>query len=350
MGRYMKAVRKFIYRLPRSIEQQNPETLLKNAVREELDDLQKLRVASARTTNYEKTLANEIARKRKTIAAKEHQARKFAAQGLRKSAIQVIEQMREARADLQEAEARLGEVRRDLRRLEKALRKQERRYRDTLREQAALLAEYERWKALRAVGESRSHIYLEKARRAIKQAALEARTIGKPGAGMSKRRLLFVNGVIIFLIVNSLLDIAIGKQHWPFSNYPMFARAEAGTLNDYTFSQLKLYGVTQGVRPREIPLRGRYIQPFDEGRLRAAFDRMNSRADPEERQRLLNGALRDFLRRYEKLRQAGRLDGPPLQGIRLYELHWRLDPQAANRDRPDYRELVAEVEQPRGNP
>lgn len=346
----MKSVRKFLSWLPPSGEQQDPESLLRNAVRKELENFKKLRVALARAMNYEKALASEAASKRKTIAAKERQAREFAAQRLREAAIQVFQEIHEARADLQEVEARLGEVRRELKRLEKALQKQERRYKDILREQAALLAEYERWKALRAAEESRSHIYLERARRAIKQAALEARTIGKPGAGTSKRRLLFINGVIIFLIVNSLLDIAIGKQHWPFSNYPMFARAEAGTLNDYTFSQLKLYGVTQGVRPREIPLRGRYIQPFDEGRLRAAFDRMNSKTDPEERQRLLNGALRDFLRRYERLRQAGRLDGPPLQGIRLYELHWRLDPRAANRERPDYRELVAEVEQSRGNP
>ena len=60
----------------------------------------------------------------------------------------------------------------------------------------------------------------------------------------------------------------------------------------------------------------------------------------------MNEALLDTLTRYEQLRLAGRHNGPPLQGLRLYKLGWRRDNRAENVDRPDRQELVAEVEQP----
>jgi len=60
---------------------------------------------------------------------------------------------------------------------------------------------------------------------------------------------------------------------------------------------------------------------------------------------LLNEALLDSLKRYEKLRLAGLHDGPPLQGMRLYRTERQLSTQTENADQPDHRELIAEVEQ-----
>jgi hypothetical protein len=169
---------------------------------------------------------------------------------------------------------------------------------------------------------------------------------GKPRAfGMSKLRFLFANGVIGFLIICSLVALAFDAEPWPFSPYPMYSYLTNGTGSDYSYSKPQLYGVTQEEPQREIPLRGYYIQPFDEGRLIIYFERIDSEADPEKRQRLLNEAVRDFLGQYESLRLAGRHDGPPLQSIRLYQLRWQLDPQAQNVDQPDSRELLAEYEQ-----
>jgi len=183
---------------------------------------------------------------------------------------------------------------------------------------------------------------------------------GDPRAlGMSKVRFLFANGVIGFLIICSLIALAIDRQSWPFSNYPMFSYLAGDTGRDYSFSKAQLYGVSQEEPHQEFPLRGSYIEPFQEDRLlvvnarmiegvgnesvfNAADDRIKE--DPEKRQQLLNEAAREFLSQYETLRQAGRHDGPPLQGIRLYRLHWQLDPQAENVDQPDYRELPAEYE------
>ena len=60
-----------------------------------------------------------------------------------------------------------------------------------------------------------------------------------------------------------------------------------------------------------------------------------------DRDRALAAALRDTLERYEANRRAGATDGPALRGVRLYELQYRLDPRARNRDRPDERRLLA---------
>jgi hypothetical protein len=109
-------------------------------------------------------------------------------------------------------------------------------------------------------------------------------------------------------------------------------------------SEMQLYGVTQEAPHREVPMRNSirdsaYIEPFDSGRLRAALSRIASTPDPEKRSRLLNEALLDSLKRYEKLRLAGLHDGPPLQSMRLYRTERQLDTQTESR------ELIAEVEQ-----
>lgn len=174
---------------------------------------------------------------------------------------------------------------------------------------------------------------------------------GNPRAlGMSKLRFLFANGVIGVLIICSLLALAIDAEPWPFSNYPMFSYLAGDTGNDYSFTKEQFYGVLQEEPHQQFPLRGSYIEPFQEDRLISYVQRIENGAnyqlktDPAKRQQLLNDATRDLFVQYETLRQAGRHDGPPLQGIRLYHLYWQLDPRAENVDQPDHWELLAEYE------
>jgi len=54
-------------------------------------------------------------------------------------------------------------------------------------------------------------------------------------------------------------------------------------------------------------------------------------------------ALGNLLGRYETRRRTGGHEGPPLAGLRLYRMTWRIDPRAANRDRPLSRELLGEA-------
>lgn len=160
---------------------------------------------------------------------------------------------------------------------------------------------------------------------------------------MSKQRILFLNVVIVLLVAISLLGIVVDREHWPFSQYPMYSEVQ----REYSLSGLRLFAVMQVEPQHEMPLRDfDYIRPFDQSRLTKALLRIKDEDNPKKRQQLLNEALLDCLTRYEKLRLTGHHDGPPLQGIRLYQLQWQLDARAENVDQPDHWELVAEVEQP----
>ena len=163
---------------------------------------------------------------------------------------------------------------------------------------------------------------------------------------MTKTRVFLLSAVSFLLIIGPLFSIIFDEEFWPFSPYPMYAKVQ----QEPSVSEMQLYGVTQEAPHREVPMResireSAYIEPFDPGRLRAALSRIESTPDSEKRSRLLNEALLDSLKRYEKLRLAGLHDGPPLQGMRLYRTERQLSTQTENADQPDHRELIAEVEQ-----
>jgi hypothetical protein len=154
--------------------------------------------------------------------------------------------------------------------------------------------------------------------------------------GMTRRRKALINFVLVTLIGGSLYDIAADREHWPFSQYPMFS----GVWRSPTFTWLRLFGVTAD--GREVALdTNEYVAPFDQSRLPKAFKRMlDERNDPAR----VRAALADCLRRYEELRREARHSGPPLIALRLYELEWAIDRRAANVDHPDRRRFIAEVQ------
>jgi hypothetical protein len=154
---------------------------------------------------------------------------------------------------------------------------------------------------------------------------------------MSKPRLLVVYALGAIIFGGAFYDLLRDTEHWPFSPYPMFSEITTGK----TLSMLRLYGVVQRSPLVEIQLDNNlYLQPFDNSRLADALGhaRLQNRVDE---------AVTDCLARYEALRRAGRHDGPPLVAMRLYLVTWTLDPSARNIDRPDRKELLAEVAPPR---
>lgn len=167
--------------------------------------------------------------------------------------------------------------------------------------------------------------------------------------GISKWRALLLHSVLVLLIAGSLYDIIMDRETWPFSQYPMYSEQHGTRL-----AQLQLFGITQEEPHHEIALddpsyvqpASQYLQPFDRSRLRLALAWILAKNERNPNPEMLDDALLDCLRRYEALRLAGRHDGPPLQGIRLYQLQWWLDPQARNVASPDNRIFIAEVEQP----
>jgi hypothetical protein len=152
---------------------------------------------------------------------------------------------------------------------------------------------------------------------------------------MTRARRIFLNLVLLAFVAGSTYDIATDQEHWPFSQYPMFSEV----WRSPTFSWLRLFGVMAD--GREFPLdANRYVAPFDQSRLPKALRQMRGEADADAR---LRSAVADCLARYEVLRAQGRHEGPPLVAMRLYELEWTIDPDAANVASPDRRTFLAEV-------
>lgn len=155
-----------------------------------------------------------------------------------------------------------------------------------------------------------------------------------PIVEISNRRRWIASLAVAVLVGGSAFDVLMAREDWPFSSYPMFWSVRSSEL-----SALSLYGVTAD--GEEILFNDvRYTHPFDITKTRVSLGKIHK--DPERRHQI-DDALRDFLRRYETGRMVGRHDGPPLVGIRLYNVHWKLDPWARNAHQPDEGELIAEV-------
>jgi hypothetical protein len=145
---------------------------------------------------------------------------------------------------------------------------------------------------------------------------------------MGRQRVLLVNSIIAFIISASIFDIVTDREHWPFSPYAMYSN-----IQGRNFKWIRLFGVTQD---GEIPLPA-YLKPFDEPRLVTAFRRMKKRPN------LLNEALYYYLARYKAMHLARLHHGPPLQGLRFYEIELELDDWARNKDRPYSKKLLYEI-------
>jgi hypothetical protein len=149
--------------------------------------------------------------------------------------------------------------------------------------------------------------------------------------------LAVILGGAIYAIV---IDAPYADEPWPFSAYPMYSELR----RNRAVERHRLFGVTREEPAREIPLVDPvFLYPLEHSRFYFTLGRLERRGDGR---RSLETAMRDTLERYEARRRAGLHDGPPLRGIRLYELRWRLDPLARNRDTPDQRRILFEVSSP----
>jgi hypothetical protein len=178
------------------------------------------------------------------------------------------------------------------------------------------------------------------------QTLLWGRVEPTPGASspivpLARPRILIIDALMGLILAGSLFNIVMDEEHWPFSNYPMYSFEEKSR----SLTKFRLYGVTQEEPLREFPLlQFRYTQPFDNSRLNYSFASIYAYNYPG-RARDLHNAVQNCFQRYETSRQEGRHNGPPLQAMRLYQVHWVLDAWARNVDQPDSKELVVEVTQ-----
>ena len=150
---------------------------------------------------------------------------------------------------------------------------------------------------------------------------------------MTRGRLILVHAVVAIIVLGHLYDIARQQEHWPFSNYPMWARLS----KDWHVTAIVPVGLTGQPDQPEVELSDpAYFAPLPLHFQRETFRTFKRNTPLRERQ------LADYLKRYEQLRRDGRHDGPPLVGLRVYERYWTLDKQAGNTARPDRTTLVYE--------
>jgi hypothetical protein len=149
---------------------------------------------------------------------------------------------------------------------------------------------------------------------------------------MRRQRALLVNSIIVFVISASIFDIVTDREHWPFSPYAMYSNVQ-----ERNFKWIRLSGLTED---GEIGLSSN-LRPFDEPRLVYAFRRLRKRPDN------LKKALQYCLSRYEAMGVAGIYTGPPIQGLRFYEVELDLDAWVRNKDQLYSKKLLYQIRQPK---
>jgi hypothetical protein len=138
---------------------------------------------------------------------------------------------------------------------------------------------------------------------------------------ISRWRRLVVHTILAVVVGGHALAVIRGQELWPFSYYPMYSRI----IDDDVVTSVQLFGVYEDRgAPREFVLESSHTYPLGARTTNGAADRLLRR-----REHQLVQALRDLLERYERRRQAQKHQGPPLQGLRLYQLRWRLDIETA---------------------
>lgn len=153
---------------------------------------------------------------------------------------------------------------------------------------------------------------------------------------MTRWRRAVVNVVVLFVLGGHVLSLVLDKEIWPFSPYAMYTRLERGPGHATSV----FYGVSEG-REWALDVR-RQLAPFDPVRLVHALRKL-----PEGAQ---EAAARDLARLYERNRQRGRHDGPPLDEVRLYRLYWDVTPENQPRLIPEERRLIMGLKVDGGTP
>jgi hypothetical protein len=165
------------------------------------------------------------------------------------------------------------------------------------------------------------------------QRTMPDNTVPEP---MSRWRLWMVNGIIAFLVLGHLYDIAKKATHWPFGQYEMFAKHGEKIGHD----RMAIMGVTPDNQEFRIS-EPQHAAPLPSYHARLAFMKASWIGIPAKREKLLGRLCAEYLQRYEAHRKAGQFSGPPAQSMRLYNLHWNLmDPELKNVATPDEKQLI----------
>ena len=139
---------------------------------------------------------------------------------------------------------------------------------------------------------------------------------------MSLGRRCVVYGLFAFVLGGNLLSFLFNRQVWPYSPYPMFADVE----DPHMFETLALVGE---------PVAGGEIWFEGQGYLSDALSPMiiNSAFGGRRARPGMSGVdqrLRETYEFYERRRQQGLSNAPPLRQLHLYRFSWTLRTDLAN--------------------
>ena len=159
---------------------------------------------------------------------------------------------------------------------------------------------------------------------------------------MSRFRMWFISGVLLFIVAGHLFDAWKRRDHWPFAAYPMFAGVNRAT----PITSEQLVGVTAD--GREIPVTSQMIGVLHMNRVRPSLVRIHnlSREPDSDDPRGAEKALDGLLEMYEARRTRGEHAGPPLVGMRFYRLRWEFMWRAENAATPEKSLLFQSTDAP----
>src|SRR5437762_14274432 len=118
---------------------------------------------------------------------------------------------------------------------------------------------------------------------------------------MKPWRVRLVYGVIGVIVLGHLYEIVRQHEHWPFSNYPMWAQV----TDKWELRTIETVGVTDEAEPREVRLDDpAAFAPLPVYYQHLIFGKFARRQAAREK------VFGDYLRHYERRRRAGLHHGP----------------------------------------
>lgn len=150
-----------------------------------------------------------------------------------------------------------------------------------------------------------------------------------------RQRLAAYVAMLVFGLPSALVALA-GGEVWPFLDYRMYADGNPTSEVDW----LELVGRAPDGTALRLDNEA-YIVPFAYSELLRSLYTLDvlGEVDPTPARH----ALAELLDAYETQRRLGEHDGPPLNRIEVYRVHWTAQPGAANFNEPDSRTLLQSV-------
>ena len=140
---------------------------------------------------------------------------------------------------------------------------------------------------------------------------------------ISRGKMWLVFGLCAVIVLGHLADLALQREHWPYSNYPMWSFPSRG----WEVKREMLRGVTDEPVPREIYITPNLIYPIPYWMVVVQMGRSTDllkKGDARQAESVTQG----LLTLYENRRKAHLHDGPPLKSIRLYQVTWLMNKDA----------------------